>query len=493
MAACHCACERHRFVEWPAESFLAVFVVRVPTNELVSGPIDLTSTPRFDVELDDGQTVKIVGVTGREPIFTRDPEGDLSDPSALRLVEDSSECTSSRNQVDGLLRVDLDQVTTLELHEPGNWRDSSAPPGMKLELPLGPESCPNSLGPLEAFGATPLLFRDGEVIGGRPRTRGVDGDYIHLDEVARLDDDRALAASNHFLFLLQRGLPYSDDPRTTVEFGNKIARIVGLDRESALILAAPEAGPGPTYIHKVSVTGGEIEVVDTATTPDFFVSDLVRLPSGEILLAGGTGSAGLIAVGPTIFGPFELSSVPQAIIDVAVSTDPDSPIIAMSFESVFRGKLGELQRRSFGELGTDGAPTRLYAVGSRGPDAFAVGAAVAEQATPRPLVTFETSGAKLSSVPIADAASRCGPYELCGRHYAYRLIAAAPLPRHPSQLVMLMGNCPVMLVYDLERGCSASLIHPSAGEIDELQQFHVTDRWVTAVGKNGTILQAEIE
>lgn len=271
------------------------------------GPILFDDPAPTRLELpEDAASMLLLGWS-RTDLGERVPSFDASRVSAMRLHLEGESCERGRYAVDGSsLRLPLPEPTEWRLmREFEQWQPIESPGSPMQELgPLSLELIQDSslcLGEdpprFEPYGGIDPILREGDVVAGR----SIERSELFLRGLDRLDDDRVLVTSRYFVLLLERGVPFRDEPGRAVQLldpeGNFTLRDVVVDQDpgrgrgglrvfvSAVegdFVSAEQAG----LLFELKLGPAGIELVATTTASETPIESLVINPADGRLLAG---------------------------------------------------------------------------------------------------------------------------------------------------------------------------------------------------------------
>ncbi|MBI2373951.1 MAG: hypothetical protein HYV07_08135 [Deltaproteobacteria bacterium] len=490
---------------WPDTELYAGFLMEVGST----GQVEVVSTypdrgsgddgpPRY--RLGDGQRFELLGIDeaalrdltkvnlGYERLRSRTGRIDLV-PASCDAGPDRLPVPSAAR----LWRFDLESRSFLPTAERASIAGQQLSLSPQLDCPEHPER-------LVAFDPDNSHFLpSGTPVGGVEwdRNRGEGSSYLHLYAVKRIDDDLVVASANYALFVFRRGRKYSDqDSHRSLlparsEFVGELHR-TGPDR----ILAVRDAGNvAPPAVLEYVVSATELRLVRTTTIPLPRVMDFAF--DGRRLVAVGRPREldGEEAIGSWKIVSMDLQTgevswppvPPASTLDRVKLTRRGAGVYAFgdSEGALHIGPLDALVRHDLVAGGSvlrvvEGLETdelgNLWVGGEQ---------AAADSLQPEILRVAADGTIGRWAYPVP---ATCGRPDECGSPRAFFGRKLAWWDSAKRELLHMSGTCRGIIIMEPARGCSSILNSVTA---TELKSLDVDLGWVTAVGKEGLVLELD--
>lgn len=298
----------------------------------------------------ESESLLFVGWT-RAQLGAASPSFDPNQIEQLKLHFEGQSCSHGLYAVDGsTLRLPLPEPTEwLQLAGANAWRPMAASSEAVSRLgPMSLEIVPDSTRcfgedtmRFEPYGGIDPILREGDLVAGRAITRGA----LSFHDVFRLDDDRVLVTSDHSVLLLERGVPFTDQPGHAVELVEPQSgfglRDVVVDQDPnrgegglRVFVAAFRVAPVTTFedpglLSELRLGPGGLEFVGTIIASASPIETLVLNPSDGRLVAG-TRPAAIYTMLPG--QPLERVQLPtndDKRVDLVLTGLPDRPYAAI--------------------------------------------------------------------------------------------------------------------------------------------------------------------
>ncbi|MBI4815457.1 MAG: hypothetical protein HY791_04335 [Deltaproteobacteria bacterium] len=483
-------CGQSHFVTWPrgVDLFagfllevtgLAASTSRGPYRFEDGGPAETEDPVRFTGE---GSSIAMLGID--EAAFL-----DLSrfDLAFERIRETPQGLALRRATCDQLDRAPVPPTARfwrLDLEANVFEEDSDRTALEGLELALDPaRDCPTHQGHLTAFDTVDSLLPSGTLVGGVPRERNFElgSGYLHLYAVARVDDDTILARSEYALYVFRRGVPYADDDshRFLLEDDKFEGPVEPTDRNTFLVAGSGSKTETPLLM-EFEVTSEVFRLSRTATVPVSGIRDFAVVGS-QIVIASPEG----VLIGS--LGSDQFRATPDSTDPgKTLAVDRDRVLISLKSGVVLVGPTsGPLT--AF-DVASSGSTLRVVTGVAPGPDGdlwlAGEGIDVAQSDVVR-IGRDGSIGRRSIQVPV-----NCGRPDECGVFRSFEGRSLTWLDSGAKdELLILSGTCRGLLATQPTRGCQTTI---DAETVLELKAVAKSDRWITAVGKEGVIVELEM-